>query len=127
MAKRNPINVEYQTLVVIWLALLSSQAIFFAVVWFIGLALLGGKEFVLGVLQLVTRKQWSPKAIPWSATLILPFLFADVRRPRSLDTRYSASPNSFGMPILAKTLALSIPLHLSLQQTYWAPYLLPRS
>jgi len=98
-----------------------------AVVWFIGLALLGGKEFVLGVLQLVTRKQWSPKAIPWSATLILPFLFADVRRPRSLDTRYSASPNSFGMPILAKTLALSIPLHLSLQQTYWAPYLLPRS
>jgi hypothetical protein len=34
MANRKPIQVEYQTLVVMWLALLASQAIFFAIVWF---------------------------------------------------------------------------------------------
>lgn len=34
MAKGKPINVKYQTLVVLWLALLSSQALFFAIVWF---------------------------------------------------------------------------------------------
>ena len=34
MAKGEPINVKYQTLVVLWLALLSSQALFFAIVWF---------------------------------------------------------------------------------------------
>jgi hypothetical protein len=34
MVNRKPIQVEYQTLVVMWLALLSSQAIFFAIVWF---------------------------------------------------------------------------------------------
>ncbi|PYS98337.1 MAG: hypothetical protein DMF63_16940 [Acidobacteria bacterium] len=34
MSKGKPINVEYQTLVILWLALLASQAIFFAIVWF---------------------------------------------------------------------------------------------
>jgi len=34
MAKGKPVYIEYQTLVVIWLALLASQVIFFAVVWF---------------------------------------------------------------------------------------------
>ena len=34
MAKRTPIKVEYQTLVIIWLALLASQAVFFAYIWF---------------------------------------------------------------------------------------------
>src|SRR4029079_12877430 len=34
MAKGKPIQVEYQTLVVMWLALPSSQVIFFAIGWF---------------------------------------------------------------------------------------------
>ena len=35
MAKRKPINVEYKTLVVLWFALLASQVIFFALVYFL--------------------------------------------------------------------------------------------
>ena len=34
MSKGEPIKVKYQTLVVLWLALLSSQALFFGIVWF---------------------------------------------------------------------------------------------
>ncbi|HKP68743.1 MAG TPA: hypothetical protein VJV05_05645 [Pyrinomonadaceae bacterium] len=35
MRKGKPIQVEYQTLVVVWLALLVSQVLFFAIVWFV--------------------------------------------------------------------------------------------
>ena len=35
MRKGKPIQVEYQTLVVLWLALLTSQVLFFFLVWFI--------------------------------------------------------------------------------------------
>ena len=35
MRNRKPIQVEYQTLVVLWLALLTSQVLFFFLVWFI--------------------------------------------------------------------------------------------
>src|SRR6478609_689581 len=34
MSKGKPIKVEYQTLVAIWLALIISQLVFFAIVWF---------------------------------------------------------------------------------------------
>lgn len=35
MRNRKPIQVEYQTLVVLWLALLTSQVLFFFLVWFV--------------------------------------------------------------------------------------------
>lgn len=34
MKNKNPVKVSYQTLVVIWLALLASQVLFFFIVWF---------------------------------------------------------------------------------------------
>ena len=43
MPKRKPIAVEYQTLVVIWFALLLSQIVFLAFVYFIRPDLIGAK------------------------------------------------------------------------------------
>ena len=35
MTKRKPINVEYQTLLVTWIALLASQVLFLVLIWFV--------------------------------------------------------------------------------------------
>jgi uncharacterized membrane protein (DUF485 family) len=55
-AKRHPITVEYQTLVVIWLGLLASQVVFFFVVWFAKPELFSApaKDSPLGTTPVVT-------------------------------------------------------------------------
>ena len=35
MARRKPVQVKYETLVIVWLALLTSQVLFFVLTWFI--------------------------------------------------------------------------------------------
>ena len=72
MAKGKPITVEYQTLVIIWLALLTSQVMFFALVWFLKPEIFsaGSDAPFLGSLPLVT--------VVFSAIAILFFVLSFV-------------------------------------------------
>jgi hypothetical protein len=56
MSKRKPVQVKYETLVVLWLALLVSQILFFALVWFIkpDLMAFDASRSFLGTMPLVT-------------------------------------------------------------------------
>jgi hypothetical protein len=57
MSNREPVKIEYQTLVVIWFALLMSQVLFFVLIWFVKPELVSTRYLTAGSFREVLGTQ----------------------------------------------------------------------